>query len=248
MNSGRLNKAMNMKKLVWMLVVALFWSGVSLGHAQSKKSRSGGTLKGKLTVTAPPRKVIKADGGDAAGSTDAYGYDNPSATPSHTLPEQVVIYLKKVPGTYTPPEKHARLDQNYRQFTLRVLPVLKGTTVDFTNHDTVYHNVFTNSQVNKFDLGRKKSGETVSKKLKYPEIPVKVYCDIHSAMRAYILVLNNPFFTTVGPDQTFEINGIPPGTYTMVAWHDYWEPVEKKITIKKGKTTRADVVLDKVAQ
>jgi hypothetical protein len=65
-------------------------------------------------------------------------------------------------------------------------------------------------------------------------------------MRAFILVLDNPFFTTVGPGQKFKIDGIPPGTYTMVAWHDYWQPVERKVTIRRGKTTQADVTMDKV--
>lgn len=235
---------MEMKKLIWVLVAVLLGVGISLNPAEGKGSKTGGSLKGKLSVTAPPRKVITASS-DEEGQ-DEYGYSKTS-TPTHSLPEQVVIYLKRVPGTFTPPKKHAQLDQSHRDFTRRVLPVLKGTVVDFTNHDTVWHNVFTNSQINKFDLGRKKNGQTVSKKMMHSEIPVKVYCDIHSAMRSYILVLDNPYFTTVGPDQTFEIDGVPPGTYTMVAWHDYWQTVEKKVTIKKGKTTRADVVLDKVA-
>lgn len=209
-------------------------------HAKTK----GGTLMGKLTVTAPARKAPAAN-----TTTDEYGNSQTSETASPpTLPEEVVIYLKKVPGKYTAPKKHVQLDQKFLQFTTRVLPVLKGTTVDFTNNDPVYHNVFTNSQLNKFDLGRKKKGETVSVKMTQSEVPVKVYCEVHAAMKAFILVLDNPFFAKVGPGQTFRIGGIPPGTYTMVAWHDYWEPVEQKVTIKKGKTTEADVTLDKVQE
>lgn len=202
----------------------------------------GGILMGKLTVTAPARKAPAP-----ATSSDEYGNPQASSAPP-SLPEEVVIYLKKVPGKYAPPQKHVQLDQKFLQFTTRVLPVLKGTTVDFTNNDPVYHNVFTNSQLNKFDLGRKKKGETVSVKMTQSEIPVKVYCEVHAAMKAFILVLDNPFFTKVGPGQTFQIKGIPPGTYTMVAWHDYWDPVEQKVTIKKGKTTKADVTLDKVQE
>jgi plastocyanin len=206
-----------------------------------------GSLTGKLTVTAPARKVPQPP--HSSGGTDEYGNSIESSAPApetHSLPEEVVIYLKKVPGKFKAPTKHALLDQKYLQFTTRVLPVLKGTTVDFTNHDPVYHNVFTNSQLNKFDLGRKHNGETVSVKMKNVEVPVKVYCEMHSSMKAYVLVLDNPFFTKVGPGEDFTLKGIPPGTYTMVAWHDYWEPVEQQVTIKKGKTTQADVTLDKV--
>lgn len=215
--------------------------GADLSQASSA---TGGTLSGKLTVTAPARKMPSMN-----NSYDDYGNAQPSkASSMPSLPEEVVIYLKKVPGKYTAPKKHVQLDQKFLQFTTRVLPVLKGTTVDFTNNDPVYHNVFTNSQLNNFDLGRKKKGETASVKMEHAEVPVKVYCEVHAAMKAYILVLDNPFFTKVGPGQTFSIKGIPPGTYTMVAWHDYWEPVERKVTIKKGKTTHADVTLDKTQE
>ncbi len=230
--------------LVWLLAVT---AGTCAARAEGKKSLSGGTLTGRLTVTAPARKAPPTNStfqgfGDYDTNHHSYG------TQTHVLPAQVVIYLKKVKGKYSAPEKHVQLDQKYLQFTHRVLPVLKGTTIDFTNHDPVYHNVFTNSQANKFDLGRKRKGETVSVKMTSSEVPVKVYCEIHAAMKAYILVLDNPFFTTVGPGQTYEISGIPPGTYTMVAWHDYWEPVERKVKIKKGKATQADITLDKVQE
>jgi plastocyanin len=215
---------------------------LSLGSHSWADSKKNGTLEGKLTVTAPARPAPSTNSND-----DGYGGHKQYAAPveTHSLPEEVVIYLKKVPGKYPAPKKHFQLDQKYLQFTTRILPVIKGTTVDFTNNDPVYHNVFTNSQLNKFDLGRKKNGEKVSVKLTHTEVPVKVYCEVHPNMKAYILVLDNPFFTKVGPGQKFRIKGIPPGTYTMVVWHDYWAPVEQKVTIKKGKTTEADVTLDK---
>jgi plastocyanin len=233
-----------MKRWAWLLsILTVFFVSPSSPEAAGKSAKSGGTLTGHLTVTAQARPVPHP----APQGHDEYGYGAPSQpTETHTLPEQVVIYLKGVKGHFEPPAKHLQLDQQYLQFTRRVLPVLKGTTVDFTNHDPVYHNVFTNSQLNKFDLGRKRKGEKSSVKMTHSEVPIKVYCEIHSKMKSYVLVLDNPFFTTVGPDQTFEVKGIPPGTYTMVAWHDYWAPVEQKVKIKKGKTTVADVTLDKV--
>jgi plastocyanin len=230
------------KKGLWVQIFLVLYLGL-LAPVWAKKV-TGGSLTGKLTVTAPARKVSSALNPNSGSGHSGY-YSSSSPNESHTLPEEVVIYLKKVPGKYKAPHEHALLDQKYLQFTTRILPVLKGTTVDFTNHDPVYHNVFTNSQLNKFDLGRKHKGETISVKMKNLEVPVKVYCEMHSSMKAYILVLDNPFFTKIGPGQEFSIRNIPPGTYTMMAWHDYWEPVEQKVTIKKGKTTHADVLLDK---
>jgi plastocyanin len=218
--------------------------GLSSAPAGAKITKAGGTLTGRLTVTAAARPIPKPQ----PQTRDEYGYYPSAQTETHNLPEEVVLYLKNVKGHYDPPKNHLQLDQKYLQFTHRVLPVLKGTTVDFTNNDPVYHNVFTNSQLNKFDLGRKTKGQKVSVKMNHVEVPVKVYCEIHSKMKSYILVLDNPFFATVGPNQDFEIKGIPPGTYTLVAWHDYWEPVEQKVKIQKGKTTRADVTLNKVRE
>lgn len=223
-----------MKRLAWLL--PLFILSATPTSVMAEGKRSGGTLAGKVTVTAPKRKP--------SGNTNYYNRDsNPEI--AHPLDEEIILYLKKVPGKFAAPKKHVQLDQKYLQFTHRVIPVLKGTVVDFTNQDPVYHNVFTNSQINKFDLGRKGKGETASAKMKSSEVPVKVYCEIHASMKSYILVLDNPFFTTVGPGQEFQISGIPPGTYTLVAWHDHWEPVEQKVKVSKGKTTRADVTLDK---
>ena len=228
------------QSILWLLAGTMLLGWAPSAWSKGSKSKAGGTLAGHLSVTAPYRKPAPT----VPQGHEGYGYSQADKT-GHVLPEQVVVYLEKVPGKYRPSPKHAQLDQKFLQFTSRVLPVLKGTVVDFTNNDPVYHNVFSNSQLNQLELGRKKKGETVSVKMDKVEVPVKVYCEIHSSMKAYILVLENPFFTTVGPDQTFEIKGIPLGTYNMVAWHDFWTPVQRKVVIKRGRTTRADVVLDK---
>ena len=156
------------------------------------------------------------------------------------------VYLEKVPGHYPPPARHAQLDQKFLQFTRRVIPVLKGTVVDFTNHDPVYHNIFSNSRIYKFDLGRKGRGGKASVRMTNAEVPVKVFCEFHSAMKSNILVLENPYFTTVKPGEKFRIEGIPPGTYNLVAWHDYWEPVTRKVTVPPVGKTSVDITLEQV--
>ena len=232
------------KTLLVYLMLVLF--GLSPFASKVQAASSKGSLTGTLIVTAPSRSGVPAP--TENHSTDGYG--NPSSsvpTPTgHPVPEEVVIYLQKVPGHYKAPKKHVDLDQKYLHFGHRVLAVLKGTTVDFTNHDPVYHNIFTNSQLNKFDLGRKSAGQVSSVKMNHVEVPVKVYCEIHSQMKTNILVLQNPFFATVQPGQPFEIGRIPPGTYKLIAWHDYWEPVEQTVTIKKGSATQINITMDKV--
>ena len=117
--------------------------------------------------------------------------------------------------------------------------------MEFVNQDGVYHNVFSNSQVNpRFDLGKKLKGETARIKFKHPE-DVKLYCEIHASMKAHLLVLQNSYFTVVAPGGHYELSHVPPGHYQLVAWHDYWAPVTQTVTVKKGKATQADMTLDK---
>jgi hypothetical protein len=207
-----------------------------------------GTIEGKVMVTAPARKEIQSHDDGMDQPSDGYAQSKPNAMPATTpLPEEIVVYLKKVPGHFPPPKKHAQLDQKFDQFTHRVLPILAGTTVDFTNHDPIYHNIFSNSFENeKFDLGRRKSGETASITFDKPEVPVKLYCEIHPKMQSNILVLQNPFFAVVQPNGTFKLENVPAGTYSLRAWHDYWSPVSKTVKVKKKGTTQADLTLSSV--
>jgi len=131
----------------------------------------------------------------------------------------IVVYLvglKK--GTKENAEKSMLLDQKNETFVPHVLPVPLGTRVRFLNSDDVYHNVFSFSPAKTFDLGRYKKGKTRSVMFDKPGI-VKVYCDIHTHMNAFILVLENPYFSLTRDNGSFEIKDIPAGSYVLKAWH-----------------------------
>ena len=217
--------------------------------SRAQQATYSGTIEGVVSVTAPsrPEPLAKTQSdSNSYDSYDSYGssaYDFAPVRKSPKLPEEIVVYLAEVKGTWPPPRKHASLDQKYTQFTHRVLPVLAGTTVDFTNHDPIYHNVFSNSALNHVELGRRGHGETASAAFKKPEVPVKVFCEIHDKMRSNILVLQNPYFTVAKPGESFKLEKVPPGTYTLAAWHDYWQPVSREITVRAGETTKADLTL-----
>ena len=193
-------------------------------------------------MTAPPRP------GEPQAYSSSYGKNSYGAASSHGLPEEIVVFLKKVSGTFKAPKEPVLFEQKkYIQFAHRVLPILAGTTVDFVNQDGVYHNIFSNSELNpKFDLGRKPKGDSGKVKCKRPE-DVKLYCEIHESMKAHLLVLQNPYFTVTTPWRPLQPGPtFPAGRYELVAWHDYWAPVTQTVVIKKGKSTNADITLDKV--
>ena len=138
----------------------------------------------------------------------------------------------------SPDRDHAVMSQKEETFRPHVLPVTRGSSVDFRNDDDVYHNVFSLSRTRTFDLGRYPKGS--SRAITFNNAGrVDVFCHIHSDMSAVVLVLDNPFFTT--PDQTgrYVIDGVPPGDYTIVGWHQRIKPVKQRVHVVAGQTARA---------
>jgi plastocyanin len=130
----------------------------------------------------------------------------------------------------------AELHQHDQAFSPHVLVVVAGTTVDFPNDDAIYHNVFSLSGVKQFDLGRYTQGTHKYVTFPTPGI-VQVFCHIHADMNAHIIVLDNPFF--VVPDKTgrFALDGVPPGDYQLVAWHERIKQLKIKVHVDSGLTT-----------
>jgi plastocyanin len=145
-----------------------------------------------------------------------------------------VVYLESAPqAAFGPPPGRAEMDQNEETFVPYVLPITVGTTVDFPNSDPVYHNVFSLSRTRRFDLGRYARGHSKPVRFDRPGI-VRVFCDIHSHMSAYILVFAHSFFAATGPDGGYRIEGVPPGRYTLVVWTDGEERSRREVTIPEG--------------
>lgn len=128
--------------------------------------------------------------------------------------------------------------QNGLAFEPHVLPVVKGATVEFPNADTVFHNVFSLSRASTFDLGRYPRGESKSVRFDTPGL-IKVFCHIHSDMSAVVLVLDNPHFVVPDASGHFRIDGVPPGEYRAVAWHERARRVSQTIRITPGGTAQA---------
>ena len=235
-----------MRKTLFWAFTLFFLVSASQAAPNHKPIRATGkaVLTGKVLVTAPPRKPKKAS------SSSYYGDDNqPTPTPGPQPPEEILVYVEKVPGKWPAPQRPAVLDQQGVKFTRRILPVVRGTVVRFTNQDPIYHNIFSNSQSNRsFDLGKKSKGQSASVTFTELEVPVKLFCEIHASMSSNILVLQNPFFASTTPGGAYRIEGLPPGDYKVVAWHDYWEPVTFKATVKAGETAVHNVTLDKVRE
>jgi plastocyanin len=143
-----------------------------------------------------------------------------------------VVYLESAPAAaFADVEPvHALMDQRNETFIPHVLAIVAGTTVDFPNSDKTYHNVFSISKARSFDLGRYAAGRSKSVRFDRPGI-VRVFCEIHSHMSAFILVFNHRFFAVTGPDGRYQIGGVPPGHYTLDAWNEGAVRESRQITV-----------------
>lgn len=132
-----------------------------------------------------------------------------------------VVYLESAPAAAfadLEPQR-ARMDQRNENFVPHVLAITVGTTVDFPNNDHTYHNVFSLRGPKPFDLGRYAAGKSRSVRFDRPGI-VRVFCEIHSHMSAFILVFSHRYFAVTGADGRYQISRVPPGRYTLVAWNE----------------------------
>jgi plastocyanin len=156
--------------------------------------------------------------------------------------ENTVVYLESVPVGAVPlrvPEGPFKIEQEGLAFKPHVLAVVKGSTVEFPNRDTLFHNVFSLSKTAAFDLGRFPKDSSKSVRFPTPGV-VPVFCHIHSDMSAVVVVLDNPFFASPDASGHYTIDGIPPGEYRVVAWHERARRTEKTIRIEAGKAASVD--------
>lgn len=155
-----------------------------------------------------------------------------------------VVYLDTAPrGAFDEREPaRAVMDQRNETFVPHVLAVMVGTRVDFPNSDRIYHNVFSLSRAKRFDLGRYAAGRSRSVRMDRPGV-VRVFCDIHSHMNAFILVFNHPFFKVTDIDGRFEMPGVPPGTYTIVGWYEGQVRASALVAVTPGGWTEVDLAV-----
>jgi hypothetical protein len=135
------------------------------------------------------------------------------------------------------PPKDRVMEQRNRDFAPKVLVVRLGSTVSFPNFDTVYHNVFSRSEARAFDLGIYKNGQ--SRELTFDkEGIVRLGCNLHANMSAYIVVVNAPHYAITDDKGAFKFRSLAPGRYKLKAWSEKsQQPTLKDVTIAAGDNT-----------
>jgi plastocyanin len=194
----------------------------------------GATLRGTLEYHGPPpgMEPLEVD------------HDRECCAKVPILPEDLliskdgkvrdgVVWLEGVEGDKPWPTEEGVLDQVGCVFIPHVSVIGVGQTMKFLNSDPIIHNIHTwpreNAPMSVSQLA-KGLGRPIKRTYNVPD-EIKLTCDVHKWMGAWIIVRDNPYFAHTGEDGTFEITDVPPGTYTMVIWHESLERIEKRVEL-----------------
>jgi plastocyanin len=200
-----------MRSFLFSAFFALLWSVPAPATA--------GVIHGRLRVPPPTPP--------SAGSMNPYPGSAGSMAGMHQEPRglasDAVVYVDRVPAAAESALAAAaspvpRLAQKDQMFVPRVIAIAVNTNVEFPNQDPIYHNVFSLSPPRRFDLGKYPRGSSRTVNFSKPGL-VNVYCDIHSNMEAFILVLPHHGFTRPRASGEFRLPDLPAGTYVLHAWH-----------------------------
>ena len=222
---------------------------VTMAAAMMTTAQPGeaGTIQGVVKVTAakiPSPKPVKM-------STD------PDCAAKHTTPhmserfvvdgdknvKNVFVYVKTglEEQTFPSPTKPGKLDQVDCAYTPRVMGLMIGQPLLILNSDKLMHNVHMipklNEEFNKAMPARRKKLPVPGKTFAQPEVMVEFKCDVHPWMSAYLGVLPHPFFAVSEADGSFAIADVPPGKYTVEAWHEFFENETQEIEVGEQPLT-----------
>jgi plastocyanin len=159
-------------------------------------------------------------------------------------PTQAVVYFEPANAQHSAkaPETPFKMVTKNKEFSPHVLAVPVGSRVLFPNQDPILHNVFSVSPGNAFDLGVYRTGPPKEKRMDHAGL-VRVYCNVHQQMVAYILVLDTNYYTTPAADGTFRLSGLPKGPGKLTVWHEQADPWTLDVTAPSEADATARLVV-----
>ena len=224
-----------------LVLTAAFFVGLSFTGISMVRAANTATLKGRVLFEGkPPKRQPISFGAEIQCKKMNKGpvlSEDLVVAPDGGI-KWALVYLKEgVKGKYKPPVDPVVIDQKGCMFHPHVAGVMVGQKVIFLNSDPLLHNVRVSTKVNKsFNVAQPVQGMKEERVFTNPEIGIPLRCDVHFWMSGFVNVFPHPFFAVTGEDGSFEIENVPPGTYTVEVWHEKLGTVSQKITLKPGET------------
>src|SRR5436190_12045314 len=191
-------------------------------------------MKNALAILALLLLVVPAEAAPVTGHVRFAG-----RAPGVTVP--VIVYAEPLDGGRPQPGKF-KVTQNNKSFVPHVLAVPVGSTITFPNVDLIFHNVFSLSRPNPFDLGLYRAGDSKDRTFTMPAT-YSVFCNIHPQMSAIILVVPTSYITEADNMGNYRLD-LPAGRYRVTAWDERAKPSTLDVTVGAGAQTVPEVTLD----
>jgi plastocyanin len=211
--------------------------------AAAVSAADAATVTGKVTFsgTAPKPTPIKLSADPYCQKADPGLTTETEIVGPGGEVENVFVYVKDGLGnrTFPAPTEPVTLDQKGCHYAPHVLGIMVGQPLKIVNSDNTLHNVHGLAKENKeFNQGQPIQGMQMTHVFSAKEVMIPFKCDVHNWMNAWIGVLDHPFYAVTGADGTFTIKGLPPGTYTIEAWHEKLGSQTQTVTVgaKESKT------------
>lgn len=199
------------------------------------------TGRARFEGEAPPREVVRIDGDPSCVTING---SDVQASESIVLGEgdalqNVFVYVSQGldKRTFPVPSAPVVIDQQKCRYLPRVVGVRVGQALEIRNGDALLHNVRSDSQINQpFNQGQPVQGMKFVHTFTTREVMVPLRCDVHAWMNAWVGALEHPYFAVTGEAGTFRLADLPPGTYTIEAWHELLGTSSRQVTVNTGDT------------
>jgi plastocyanin len=204
-----------------------------------------GVIRGNVKFIGTPPLMKTFTSTEACCQSDSPLADETVLVNSNGTLRNVLVYLENAPATDGSHQPPALLDQVHCHYVPHVIGVQVGQTLTIRSSDPTMHNVHFICDKNPVrNLAMVQAGQEIPVKFDYAEI-VKMKCDVHPWMTAWVGVFDNPFFAVTQDDGSFQIKNIPAGTYKLVALHELYGRAEQTITVADDKPADVQFVFGK---
>jgi plastocyanin len=226
------------------IAVATLVAGGSVSSPLAAQAGTG-TIKGHIHVAGKvPGNLVIRMGKDPKCADLNKGKQVVQEIVKATADGSLANVFVRLEGTFPSspvPKTPVVINQTGCIYQPRVVGVRVGQMLEIHNNDNLLHNLHSvSNRDNEFNVAQAKAGVVDSFKMKSEEIMLHLGCDVHSWMNAYVGVVTNPYFAVSDASGVYTINNVPPGTYTIDAWHERFGPLKKTVKVTAGAATTID--------
>lgn len=212
-------------------------------------AQDGATITGRINFTGTAPRPRPIDMAEEAACKAKYTTNPPTeetvvAGPSSALANVFVYVREGLPASakFQAPAAPVMLDQDGCRYKPHVFGIMVGQSLEIRNSDPVLHNIKAVAKKNRpFNISQPTAGMKTTRTFSAPEVMVNLECNVHGWMKAYAGVRSDPFYAVSGTDGRFSIKGLPPGTYTIEAWHERFGTQTATVTVTGTESKTANL-------